>query len=145
MRAGELRVEAHIESRVEIWAADQQPVQLGAARGGAGSCWLERSVREFERLKCLVRARWDGRGGMLGEVESLECEHLDAVVVGCSAATGGGRVSEGHATTGRKVCGAKPNADRRGRGDAQVRVVAQVCRRRLGWRRRQGVAARGGF
>ena len=70
---------------------------------------------------------------MLGEVESLECEHLDAVVVGCSAATGRGRVSEGHATTGRKVCG------------AQVRVVAQVCRRRLGWRRRQGVAARGGF
>ena len=121
MRAGELRGEAHIESRVEIWAADQQPVQLGAARGEADRCWLELSVREFERLKCLVRARWNGRRGMLGEVGSLECEHLDAVVVGCSAATGGGRVSEGHTTTGRKVCGAKPHADRRWRGDEGAR------------------------
>ena len=140
MRAGELRVEAHIESPVEIWAADQQPVQLGAARGEADRCWLELSVREFERLKCLVRARWDGRGGMLGEVESLECEHLNAVVVGCSAATGRGRVSEGHATTGRKVCagrsltqtgggvGMKERGDRRRRRRwvAQVRVAAQA-------------------
>jgi hypothetical protein len=67
VRARELRVEAHIESRVEIdrvWGVTQQAVQLGAATGGAGSYWLERSVREVVR----------------GKVERLEREHLDAVV-----------------------------------------------------------------
>ena len=62
MRARELRVETHIESRVEIdlvWATAQQVVQLGAATGGAGSYWLERPVREVVR----------------GEVERLEREH----------------------------------------------------------------------
>ncbi len=62
MGARELRVETHIESRVEVdlaWATAQQAVQLGAATGGTGSCWLERSVREVER----------------GEVERLEREH----------------------------------------------------------------------
>ena len=66
VRARELRVEAHIESRVEIdrvWAATQQAVQIGATIARAGSCWLERSVREVVR----------------GEVERLEREHLDAV------------------------------------------------------------------
>ena len=62
MRALELRVETDIESRVEIdraWATAQQAVQLGAATGGTGSCWLERPVREVVR----------------GEVERLEREH----------------------------------------------------------------------
>ena len=59
VRARELRVETHIESRVEIdraWAIAQQAVQLGAATGGTGGCWLECSVREVVR----------------GEVERLE-------------------------------------------------------------------------
>ena len=63
MRARELRVEAHIESRVEIdrvLGVAQQAVQLAAATGGAGSCWLERSVREVVR----------------GKVERLEREHM---------------------------------------------------------------------
>ena len=67
MQARELRVEAHIESRVEIdrvWGVAQQAVQLGAATGGAGSYWLERSVREVVH----------------GKVERLEREHLYAVV-----------------------------------------------------------------
>ena len=62
VRARELRVETHIESRVEIdraWAIAQQAVQLGAARGGTGGCWLKCSAREVVR----------------GEVERLECEH----------------------------------------------------------------------
>jgi len=62
VRALELRVETHIESRVEIdraLATAQQAVQLGAATGGTGSCWLERPVREVVR----------------GEVERLEREH----------------------------------------------------------------------
>ena len=62
MRARELRVETHVESRVEIdraWAIAQQAIQLRAATGGTGSCWLERSVREVVR----------------GEVERLEREH----------------------------------------------------------------------
>ena len=57
-----MRVETHIESRVEIdraWATAQQAVQLGAATGGIGCCWLECSVRKVVR----------------GEVERLECEH----------------------------------------------------------------------
>ena len=57
-----LRVKAHIESRIEIdraLATAQQAVEFGAAQGGAGRWWLERSVREEVR----------------GEVEHLEREH----------------------------------------------------------------------
>ena len=91
-----MRVEAHVESRVEIdrvWGVAQQAVQLGAATGGAGSCWLERSVREVVR----------------GKVERLEREHIDAVVDGGAlrrAAGGPGGVRRAH---GAKVCGAKAN------------------------------------
>ena len=66
MRARELRIEAHIESRVEIdrvSAVTQQAVQIGATIARAGSCWLERSVREVVR----------------GEVERLEREHPDVL------------------------------------------------------------------
>ena len=62
VRARELRVEAHIESRVEIdraWVIAQQAVEVGAAQGGAGRWWLECAVREVVR----------------GEVERLEGEH----------------------------------------------------------------------
>ena len=60
--ARELRVEAHIESRVEIdraWVIAHQAVEVGAARGGAGRWWLECALREVVR----------------GEVEGLEGEH----------------------------------------------------------------------
>ena len=63
VRARELRVEAHIESRVEndprAWATAQQVLEVGAAQGGAGRWWLECAVREVVR----------------GEVEPLEHEH----------------------------------------------------------------------
>ena len=62
VRAREIRVEAHIESRVEIdraWVIAQQAVEVGAARGGAGRWWLECALREVVR----------------GEVEGLEGEH----------------------------------------------------------------------
>ena len=62
VRAREIRVEAHIESRVEIDRARviaQQGVEVGAARGGAGRWWLECALREVVR----------------GEVERLEGEH----------------------------------------------------------------------
>ena len=101
MRARELRIEAHIESRVEIdrvWAATQQAVQIGAAIARAGSCWLERSVREVVR----------------GEVERLEREHLDVVVVGCSAATRRTGWSEGHATDGGEGVRGEASRGRRG-------------------------------
>ena len=96
-----MRVEAHVESRVEIdrvWGVAQQAVQLGAATGGAGSCWLERSVREVVR----------------GEVERLEREHLDVVVVGCSAATRRTGWSEGHATDGGEGVRGEASRGRRG-------------------------------
>ena len=113
MRARELRIEAHIESRVEIdrvWAVTQQAVQIGATIARAGSCWLERSVREVVR----------------GEVERLEREHLDVVVVGCSAATRMTGWSEGHATTGAKVCGAKPHVGSAGAWGKEVRFVGNL-------------------
>ena len=62
MRARELRVEAHIKSRVEIdrgTAPGQQAVELGAAKGGTVGGWLECSVRQVVR----------------SEVERLEREH----------------------------------------------------------------------
>ena len=63
VRARELRVEARIESRIEIdgaLATARQAVEVGAgALCGAGRWWLERSVREVVR----------------GEVERLEDEH----------------------------------------------------------------------
>ena len=76
VRARELRVEAHIKSRVEIdraWATAQQAVEVGAAKGGAGRWWLERAVREVVR----------------GEVERLEGEHVvhETVEIGWSAAS----------------------------------------------------------
>ena len=54
------------ESRVEIvrgWVTAQQAVQVEAASRRAGSCWLERPVREVIR----------------GEVERLEREHPDVL------------------------------------------------------------------
>ena len=64
VRAREIRVEAHIESRVEIdraWVIAQQAVEVGAARGGASRWWLECALREVVR----------------GEVEGLKGEHCD--------------------------------------------------------------------
>ena len=62
VRARELRVEAHIDSRVEIdraWFIAHQAVEVGAAQVGAGRWWLECALREVVR----------------GEVERLEGEH----------------------------------------------------------------------
>ena len=90
VRARELRVEAHIESRVEIdraLAAAQQAGELGAAQGGAGRWWLERSVREAVR----------------GEVERLEGEHCgshETVKIGWSVASRRARKSEARHDTG---------------------------------------------
>ena len=85
-----LRVKAHIESRIEIdraLAAAQQAVELGAAQGGAGRWWLERSVREAVR----------------GEVERLEGEHCgshETVKIGWSVASRRARKSEARHDTG---------------------------------------------
>ena len=71
VRARELRVEAHIESRVEIdraWVIAHQAVEVGAAQGGAGRWWwLGCAVREVVR----------------GEVERLEREHRCGSRGGC--------------------------------------------------------------
>ena len=80
VRARELPVEAHIESRVEIdraWVIAHQAVEVGAAQGGAGRWWLECALREVVR----------------GEVERLEGEHgcpsfKSSDRRGCSAAIG---------------------------------------------------------
>ena len=77
VRAREIRVEAHIESRVEIdraWVIAHQAVEVGAAQGGAGRWWLECAVREVVH----------------GEVECLEGEHCvvhETVEMGWSAAS----------------------------------------------------------
>jgi hypothetical protein len=57
----------------------------------------------------------------------LEREHLDVVVVGCSAATTRRTGwSEGHATTGAKVCGAKPHVGSAGAWGKEVRFVGNL-------------------
>ena len=85
VRARELRVEAHIESRVEIdraRATAQQAVEVGAAQGEARRRWLECAVREVVH----------------GEVECLEGEHCvvhETVEMGWSAASRRARKSVG--------------------------------------------------
>ena len=89
VRARELRVEAHIESRVEIdraLATAQQAVEVGAAQGGAGRWWLGCAMRE----------------GVRGEVERWEEEHCGSRDCGDRLVCGeqeGQEVSR-HATTG---------------------------------------------
>ena len=57
----------------------------------------------------------------------MEREHLDVVVVGCSAATRRTGRSEGHALTGRKVCGAKAYVGSRGSvGEARTTWAVRV-------------------
>ena len=56
----------------------------------------------------------------------MEREHLDVVVVGCSAATRRTGWSEGHATTGAKVCGAKPHVGSAGAWGKEVRFVGNL-------------------